>query len=53
MPQVTIDITDAQLAALDAAVDAKNKKLKAGEEKSSRQTFAAEAIAAAIDKKSK
>lgn len=48
MPQITFDITDAQQKQVDDLNAARNAKLAAGAPPNSRQTFAAEAFAAAL-----
>lgn len=48
MPQITFDITDAQLKQLDDLNAGRNAKLAAGVEPSSRQSFAAEAVSSAL-----
>lgn len=47
-PQITIDVTDEQLASLDNHNAALNEKLKKGDEPHSRQTFAAAALEAPL-----
>ncbi|MEO8278031.1 MAG: hypothetical protein ABI639_17615 [Thermoanaerobaculia bacterium] len=49
MPQITFDITDAQLKQVDDLNAARNQKLAAGAQPSSRQTFAAAAIGPALE----
>lgn len=48
MPQITFDITDAQLLQLDNLNAARNRRLKAGEAPHSRQTLAAAAFVPAL-----
>lgn len=48
MPQITFDITDAQLKELDDLNAARNAKRAAGAKPSSRQSFAAEAVSACL-----
>ncbi len=44
MPQITFDLTDAQLKQIDDLNAATNSRLAAGAKPSSRQTFAADAF---------
>lgn len=48
MPQITFDITDAQLLQLDNLNAARNKRLKEGEALHSRQTLASAAFVPAL-----
>lgn len=48
MPQITFDITDAQLKQLDDLNAERNAKLAAGAEPGSRQSFVAAAFTAAL-----
>jgi hypothetical protein len=49
MPQITFDVSDAQLLQIDQLNAARNQRLKAGEDPHSRQTVAAAGFAAALE----
>jgi hypothetical protein len=49
MPQITFDVTDAQLLQLDNLNAARNAKLAEGAEPHSRETFAAQAFTPALE----